>query len=172
MAGGALMDLGCYALHALRRLAPWAGGEPVPGAARAGERAGSPGVDEWLRADLRFPSGATATVDCSMVHSGRDFSLRIVGTRGEATAPAFVEPNRDDRVLVRTPAGARTEHLGTRSSYTFQLEALVAALRNGTPVLTGPDDAVATMTLIDRCYRLAGLPPRPRAAVEPHGAEA
>ena len=93
-----------------------------------------------------------------------------MGTRGEATAPAFVEPNRDDRLLVRSPAGARTEHLGTRSSYTFQLEALIAALGNGTPVRTGPDDAIATMTLIDRCYRLAGLPPRPGTAVEPYGA--
>jgi predicted dehydrogenase len=172
LAGGALMDLGCYGLHALRSLAPWTGGEPVPDAARAGERAGAPGVDEWLDVDLHLPSGATATVRCSMVHPDRDFSLRIVGTRGEATAPAFVEPNRDDRVLVRTPAGTDVEHVGTRSSYTYQLEALTAALRGGPPVPTGPDDAVATMTLVDRCYRLAGLPPRPRAAVEPHRAGA
>ncbi|MBM7804432.1 putative dehydrogenase [Geodermatophilus bullaregiensis] len=172
LSGGALMDLGCYGLHVLRTLAPWTGGEPEPVTARAGERAGSPGVDEWLDAELHFPSGATATVRCSMVHRDRDFSLRIVGTRGEATAPAFVEPNRDDRVLVRTPAGERTEHCGTRTSYTYQLEALIAALRHGSPVPTGPDDAVATMTLIDRCYRLAGLPPRPRAAVEPRRAGA
>ncbi|MFD2091042.1 Gfo/Idh/MocA family protein [Blastococcus deserti] len=167
LAGGALMDLGCYGLHAARSLAPWTGGEPEPEAAQAGERAAAPGVDEWLHADLRFPSGATATVRCSMVHPDRDFSLRIVGTRGEATAPAFVEPNRDDRVLVRTPDGTRTEHLGTRSSYTFQLEAFIAAVRDGAPVPTGPDDAVATMTLIDRCYGLAGLPLRPRATVGP-----
>ena len=172
LAGGALMDLGCYGLHALRSLAPWTGGEPVPDAARAGERAGAPGVDEWLDADLHFPSGATATVRCSMVHPDRDFSLRIVGTRGEATAPAFVEPNRDDRVLVRTPAGERTEHLGTRTSYTYQLEVFIAAVRSGTPVPTGPDDAVATMTLVDRCYGLAGLPPRPRMRNEPHRAGA
>ena len=144
----------------------------MPLTARAGVRAGAPGVDEWLHADLGFPSGATATVRCSMVHPDRDFSLRVVGTRGEATAPAFVEPNRDDRVLVRTPAGERTEHLGIRTSYTCQLEVFIAAIRSGTPVPTGPDDAVATMTLIDRCYRLAGLPPRPRAAIEPHRAGA
>ena len=168
LAGGALMDLGCYGLHALRSLAPWTGGDPEPDAARAGERAGAPGVDEWLDVDLHFPSGATAAVRCSMVHPDRDFSLRIVGTRGEATAPAFVEPNRDDRVLVRTAAGERTEHLGTRTSYTYQLEALSAALRHGSPVPTDADDAVATMTLVDRCYRLAGLPPRPRLRHEPH----
>src|SRR3712207_74619 len=136
LSGGALMDLGCYGLQTLRSLAPSTGGEPVPDAARAGERAGAPGVDEWLDADLHFPSGATAAVRCSMVHPDRDFSLRIVGTRGEATAPAFVEPNRDDRVLVlvRGRAGERTEHRGTRSSYTYQLEAFIAAVRSGTPL--------------------------------------
>jgi predicted dehydrogenase len=47
LAGGALMDLGCYGLHAHRMLAPWAGGLPRLVAARGGERAGHPGVDEW-----------------------------------------------------------------------------------------------------------------------------
>ena len=163
LAGGALMDLGCYGLHAARTLAPWTGGEPELVAARAGERAGAPGVDEWLDADLRFPSGATAAVRCSMVHPERDFSLRIVGTRGEATAPAFVEPNRDDRVLVRTPAGERTEHLGTRSSYTYQLEAFADRVRGGAALPLDAEDAMTTMSLIDACYRAAGFEPRPRS---------
>ena len=61
LAGGALMDLGCYGLHAHRALGRWAGGEPELVDARAKERAGAPGVDEWLEADLRFPSGATGS---------------------------------------------------------------------------------------------------------------
>ena len=32
---------------------------------------------------------------------------------------------------------------------------------------TGPDDAVATAQLIDRCYRAAGLPLRPRKTLTP-----
>ncbi|WP_235882166.1 Gfo/Idh/MocA family protein [Streptomyces apricus] len=51
LAGGALMDLGCYSVHALRMLAPWAGGEPTLVGARGGGRAGAPEVDEWLDAD-------------------------------------------------------------------------------------------------------------------------
>ena len=66
LAGGVLMDLGCYSLHAHRALAPWAGGPPRVAAARAGERAGHPGVDEWLDADLEFPGGATGRARCSM----------------------------------------------------------------------------------------------------------
>lgn len=36
LAGGAVMDLGCYSLHAQRMLAPWAGGAPQLVKARAG----------------------------------------------------------------------------------------------------------------------------------------
>src|SRR4029453_16106676 len=40
LAGGALMDLGCYTLHAHRILAPWTGGPPRPFSAPAGGRGG------------------------------------------------------------------------------------------------------------------------------------
>jgi predicted dehydrogenase len=58
LAGGALMDLGCYGLHAHRVLAPWGGGEPELVRASGRERAGAPGVDEWAEVELAFPSGA------------------------------------------------------------------------------------------------------------------
>ena len=162
LAGGALMDLGCYGLHAHRALGRWAGGEPVLLDARAGERTGAPGVDEWLAADLRFPSGATGTVRATMAHPEFEMTLRVVGSRGEAVVMDYVQPHKDDRVVVTTDAGTVTEHHGTRSSYLYQLEALTDALRGGAPMPTGPDDAVATAELIDRCYRAAGLPLRPR----------
>ena len=162
LAGGALMDLGCYGLHAHRTLGRWAGGEPELVDARAKERAGAPGVDEWLKADLRYPSGATGTVRCSMAHPRFEMTLHVTGSRGEATVQDFVQPHKDDRVLIRTGADSRTEHLGTRSSYIYQLEALIAALRGGAPMPIDTDDAVATARLIDSCYRAAGLPLRPR----------
>ncbi|WP_030248443.1 Gfo/Idh/MocA family protein [Streptomyces sp. NRRL S-455] len=165
LAGGALMDLGCYSLHALRMLAPWTGGAPRLAAARGGERAGAPGVDEWLDADLEFPGGATGSARCHMAYETMDMSIRIVGSRGEAWAPNFVLPQMDDRVVVRTPEGERTEHLGTRSSYTCQLEAFAARVRDGAPLPLDADDAVATMELIDACYRQAGFEARPRTRI-------
>jgi predicted dehydrogenase len=73
----------------------------------------------------------------------------------------FVEPHQDDRIVVTTAAGTRTEELGRRSSYTYQLEAFAAHLRQGTPLPTDADDAVVNMQLVDDCYRAAGLSPRP-----------
>ena len=49
LAGGALMDLGCYSLHGVRVIAPWAGGEPSMVKVVGAEREGAPGVDEMGR---------------------------------------------------------------------------------------------------------------------------
>ncbi|TDU01966.1 putative dehydrogenase [Streptomyces sp. 846.5] len=165
LAGGALMDLGCYSLHAQRMLTPWAGGEPRLVAARGGEKAGAAAVDEWLDADLEFPGGATGTARCHMAHHTWQMSCRVVGSRGEATAVNFVQPHLDDRVVVRTAAGERTEELGRRSSYTYQLEAFAAHLRHGAPLALDADDALTTMRLIDDTYRAAGFLLRPRTVL-------
>ncbi|GAA3795700.1 Gfo/Idh/MocA family protein [Streptomyces phyllanthi] len=162
LAGGALMDLGCYSLHAQRVLAPWAGGEPRLVEAHGGERPGAPGVDQWLDAELEFPNGVTGEASCNMACDEWEFSYRITGTRGEAVATNFVLPHLDDRVVVRTDAGERIEELGRRSSYTYQLDAFAARLRQGTPLPLDSADALTTMRLIDDCYRAAGFPVRPR----------
>ncbi len=165
LAGGALMDVGCYALHAQRMVAPWAGGAPKLISARAGERKRLPGVDEWLNADLGFPNGATGAVRTSMAAEVVDFSCKIVGTRGEAFAPSFVLPHLDDRVIVTTKEDHWVEHLGRKSSYTYQLEAFAAHIRSGAGIPIDADDAVATMELIDASYQAAGLEPRPSTSL-------
>ena len=53
MAGGAMMDLGCYGVHVMRRL-----GHPSIIRAHAKER--HAGVDEWCDVELGFPGGAPA----------------------------------------------------------------------------------------------------------------
>lgn len=180
LAGGAVMDLGCYGLHAHRSLARWAGGEPRVLGARGGERPGHPGVDEWLEADLAYPGGASGLVRCSM-DDDRRMTLRVVGSTGELEAANFVLPFRDDTLRIRTAAGERTESLGTRSSYLYQLEALRTLVRAGVPGSGRTDppggapgagtepssgwpdarDAVRTAELVDAVYRAAGFDPRP-----------
>lgn len=161
LAGGALMDLGCYSLHSQRMLAEYAGGEPTVVSATGGERAGHPGVDEWITAELTFPNGVTGTAGCNMASDHHQMSHRLIGSTGEAVIKDFVNPHNDDRLIVTTKNGTRTEHLGSRSSYTYQLEAFTAAVRNGTPTRTDAAGAVTTMELIDQTYRLAGFQPRP-----------
>ena len=161
LAGGALMDIGCYPLHVLRMLARQAGGEPEVVSATAVERAGRPGVDERVTAELALPGGATGTARADMGVAEVSITCRVVGTRGEATAVNYVLPQRDDRVVVRVGGDERTEHLGTRSTYLFQLEAVRAHLHDGSPFPLAPDDPLRTAELIDAVYTAAGLPLRP-----------
>ncbi|HET6952395.1 MAG TPA: Gfo/Idh/MocA family oxidoreductase, partial [Acidimicrobiales bacterium] len=153
-----------YSLHSMRILAPFVGGEPTLVSASAGEREGHPGVDEWLTAELVFPNGVTGSAGCSMASDHHQMSHRLVGTQGEAVIKDFVNPHDDDRLMVTTKDGTRTEHLGTRSSYTYQLEAFSTAVRTGVPAPApvGADDALRTMRLIDQCYEASGMQPRPR----------
>ncbi|MFP5373200.1 MAG: Gfo/Idh/MocA family protein [Actinomycetes bacterium] len=160
LAGGSLMDLGCYGLHAHRMLAAFAGGRPELVRARGGERAGRLGVDEWMDAEFAFPSGTTGR---SLSHMADDWcmTLRLVGSAGELTVADYVQPHKDDRVIVTSSAGTRTEELGKRSSYCYQLEAVRAHLREGRPLPLDVDDAVETAEMIDAIYVAAGFEPRP-----------
>ena len=160
LGGGATMDLGCYSLSCLRLLGRYAGGEPSVVGARAEERPGRPGVDERLLVDIAYPSGATGSGGSDMADTRRDFHLSVRGTRGEILVPMFAVPHEDDTLVLRRSGEEVVEHLGTRSSYTYQLEVLARAVRLGDPVLTDAAWARATMELVDTAYRAAGMQPR------------
>lgn len=162
LAGGAVMDLGCYALHIMRTLGglgtPGLQGPPAVVRAHAEER--SPGVDARCDVDLAFPGGASALSTSSMVAEDYSFTLQITGSDGDVLVHDFIHPAEDDRLTLTTAAGTTVEHLGTRPSYSYQLEAFAAHVEQGAPLPFGTHDAVANMALVDSVYRAAGLPTR------------
>lgn len=153
LAGGALMDLGCYGLHVMRQL-----GRPSITRAHAEQR--SPGVDARCDVELEFPGGATGLSANSMVADEFSFTLGIIGSRGDVLVHNFIKPHDDDRLTLRTEAGSTVERLGTRASYTYQLEAFAAHLQDGAPLPIGTADAVDNMAYVDAAYRAAGMHPR------------
>jgi predicted dehydrogenase len=162
MAGGVLMDLGCYGVHVMRslgRLAP-PGIEGRPSIVRAHAEQRTPGVDAWCDVEIGFPGGASGLAAHSMVGDAYSFTIRIAGTAGDLLVHDFIKPNEDDRLTVNTTRGTTVERLGTRASYTYQLEAFAAHVQDGAPLPFGTADAVANMALIDEAYRAAGMEPR------------
>jgi predicted dehydrogenase len=157
LAGGAMMDAGCYAVHLVRMLG---GGEPEVLSARALLRGAT--VDRAMRARLRFPAGHTGAVHCSMWSASGllSISARAVGSAGEMRVFNPIGPHTLHRLRVRTAGGRRTERFARRSTYAYQLDAFTGAVLRGTPFPTTARDAVATMTVIDAIYRAAGLPVR------------
>jgi predicted dehydrogenase len=158
LAGGALMDAGCYAVHLLRLLSP---GEPAVTAATALPLRRDPRIDRAMTAEFRLPGGATGHIQASMWSSAvLRLRARVVGTRGTLTVTNPFAPQYWSRFTVRAGGRSRRERFDGEATYVHQLRAFAAAIRGEPTNLTPPADSIATMSLIDDVYRAAGLPLR------------
>ena len=159
LAGGALMDAGCYAVHAMRLLAP---GDPKVTAAHALTMRRDRRIDRAMTARFSFTGGATGEIRASMWSSSLlRVRARAVGERGALTVINFTAPQLWSRFTVTVDGRRRRERFGGEATYVHQLRAFAAAVRGEPANLTPPSDSVATMSLIDDIYTAAGLPLRP-----------
>lgn len=157
LAGGAMMDVGSYAISMARH---FSGEEPEVTVARA--RLMRPEVDRWMEVELRFPSGATGRATCSLWSTSLlRVAARIECERGSLLAYNPIVPQLYHHLTITTPQGRRRRRFPGASTYTCQLHAFVAAVRQGAPVLTDAADAVKNMRVIDAAYCAAGLSLRP-----------
>jgi predicted dehydrogenase len=156
LAGGALMDAGCYPVNLVRHLG---GAEPEVKSARALLK--GDGVDRAMRAELKFPAGHTGTVVTSMwSRSLLRLSAKVLGANGELRVFNPFAPQFGHRLVVKLNGHRRVERFDRRPSYEYQLEAFADAVLHGKPFPTTADDAVATLRVVDEIYRAAGLPVR------------
>lgn len=156
LAGGALMDAGCYAVHMART---FGGGTPEVVSAQVKLRDAE--VDRAMTAELRFADGHTGRVRCSMWSTDLlAMNATVIGDRGQLRVLNPVVPQLFHRLTIRSEAGKRVERFGRRASYAYQLDAFAAAVLHGAAAQTTPEDAVQNMTVIDAIYRAAGLPLR------------
>jgi predicted dehydrogenase len=152
------MDAGCYAVHALRLLAP---GEPEVTAARALTLRRDQRIDRAMTARFRLPDDATGEVRASMWSSALlRIQARAIGEKGTLTVTNFVAPRFRSRFTVTVDGQRGRERFGGEATYVHQLRAFAAAVRGEPANLTPPPDSVATMSLIDDIYTAAGLPQR------------
>ena len=156
LAGGAMMDAGCYAVHMARTF-----GGSTPEVVSAQAKLRDPQVDRAMTAELRFAEGHTGRVRCSMWSSRLlEITAHVVGDRGEVRLFNPVTPQFFHRLSIRSSDGKRVERFPRRPSYAYQLDAFAGAVLRGEPVKTTPTDAIENMTVIDAIYRAAGLPLR------------
>ncbi len=168
LAGGSLMDAGCYPVHIVRTLATAVGRQPSVVAASALVR--TPGVDRWIKAELDLGGGCTGRVTAGL-WSSQLFrsSVRVIGSKSTMSVLNPVAPHFFNLLTIKGADGTRRQRVRGAATYHYQLEAFVSAVSDGSPVPTGPDDSVANMRLIDDIYLAAGLPLR-RGTLEDAGA--
>jgi predicted dehydrogenase len=153
LAGGALMDAGCYPVSMVRYLM---GTEPTVVNAKA--KLLNADVDSGMEATLEFPNGSTGLIKCDML-SPRLFDsfLHVKGETGEMKVLSPFQPHWFHWMTVRTSKGMRWEHVKGGNSYVLQLRNFVKAIRGEISLNTNPDDAVNNMRVIDSIYETAGL---------------
>src|SRR4051812_31570302 len=156
LAGGATMDVGTYTVHMARLL-----GREEPEVVSAYPKLKSVDVDRAMRAELKFPSGHTGRITCSMWSSWvLQTSAKVVGERGEMNVINPTGPQIWHRMRVKVDGRSRTEKFPRRPTYEFQLEAFCADVLRGEPTLTPPADSIANMRVLDAIYVAAGMTPR------------
>jgi predicted dehydrogenase len=155
LAGGALMDVGCYPVHLLRSVV---GLEPTVTGAVAQEA--DPGVDGEMTIELEFAGGISGLVRTSMQSPEPYIYARFVGEDGELEVENPFIPQRGNTLTIRSGGTTRTETTTTEPSYNFQLRALADVLLRGAPIVTDVDSAIKNMDVIDAAYLAAGLPLR------------
>ena len=151
--GGSLMDLGCYPLHQLRALMA-----SEPEVLDATATVNSMGADLSMDASLRFASGVTARMTCSMVEGSElNSSLDVVGTLGSLHVDNLVFPSKGHTISETRDGITRNSTVAGLETYDHQLAAVVEGLASGERLLTEGADSVAQMQAIDAIYAAAGF---------------
>jgi predicted dehydrogenase len=156
LAGGALMDCGCYPVSLIRFLA-----QAEPNVERAEARLFVPQVDRKMSADLTFADGRTAHLVCDML-SPRLFrsSLKVEGDEGKLQVINPYHPHWFNWLTVQGRNGSHSEHVRGENVYALQLQAFIKAIRGEMELNTNPSDAIGNMRVIDSIYEKAGLKQR------------
>jgi predicted dehydrogenase len=155
--GGALFDIGCYAINLSRMLFA---AEPTR-VTSAIRRDPTSGVDILTSAILEFDAGiASFTVS---TRTETDQRVHIYGTEGRVSIgiPFNIPPDRPTQVFVTAggdpPVAPATEVLefATKDPYTAEAEAFAATVLDGRPLAVPPEDAVANLRVIEAIFAAA-----------------
>ena len=161
LAGGSLMDAGCYCVSITRFLADAETDSMIEVTRARAKTIGDDRIDRWISADLSFGNGVQGTVTAAMWSSTLlKLKAKVTGSHGELHILNPVAPQHFNRLTVKSGDMRRTEKVKGEATYTAQLRAFYAACEGKATNLTGVDYAVRNMSVIDAIYRKAGLPVR------------
>jgi len=147
--GGALMDMGCYTIHVLRTLLD---SEPTVLSAKSDF---SHGVDSETEAKLLFPDNIRASIRCSMISKKMALNLRIQGTRGTLEISNYIAPHLGCEFKTRIDGHENTVAVSGPTTFEAQLAHVIEVLRGRVSPLTGGEDAIKNMNVVEAVKKAA-----------------
>jgi predicted dehydrogenase len=166
LGGGAILDVGCYAMSFARLAAGAAIGEAFDDPVEitgSGQLHAVSGVDEAAVASLRFASGVVAQI-ATCVSATIDNTARIFGTDGWIEVPhpwIITKSGGEQHFHIHRRGEMSPETITTEAGDLYALEAdafataLRAALRH-VPAMT-PEDTLGNLAALDRWRQTVGL---------------
>ncbi len=147
--GGAIQDIGCYAISCCRYLL---GSEPRRVAAFI-QRDPDFGTDILSSAILDF--GAARGLFTAATQALPLQRVEVLGSAGAIALPLpfNAPPDAPAHIVVTTGLGSRTVSFPAVDQYAVMFEAYCRALRAGGPVPTPPQDAIDNMRVEDALFR-------------------
>jgi predicted dehydrogenase/aryl-alcohol dehydrogenase-like predicted oxidoreductase len=155
LGGGAILDVGCYPLSAVRLLA----GEPVTLTGHGSLTDG--GVDRWAAAQLNFDGGVTGQI-ATAITARLDNRLEVFGTRGAIRVPSpWMGGHRDGSWSFEIEREGGTETVSGQAPPLYQIEIdhvaeQIAAGRSSSPLMDW-EDSLNNARLLDQWRREAGV---------------
>jgi len=160
LAGGAVMDVGCYAVDLLRA----AFGEPEVVSATAQTYDADPRIDLQTDVELRLPGGMPALLRASFLGDDEGAMwVRVDGSAASLVATSVIVPQWGATLTITSADGTVLRESAAdpaENSYARQLEHLVEVLGDGSESILDARRGASTMRVVDAIYRAAGLQPR------------
>lgn len=155
--GGVTMDIGCYPISWVRHIL---NAEPIDVTAKA--ITGPEHVDICLTTAMQFAGGISATTSGDM-RPDATFNARLVvaGELGRMIVNNPLVPQIGNSLKTIVNGTTNKETFSQRPTFRYQMDAFIDAIEQPEKrqdiLLTGPDDAIAQMRVIDQAYTAAGL---------------
>ena len=154
LAGGSLMDVGCYAVNFCRAVY---GQPPVAVAARVYVPDGGE-VECSANAVLEFGNGRFGLIDCSFQLPERQVS-KIIGEAGTITIPVpFTPGHREAEVILALEGQTIHQRVSAVDQYRLEVEHFGACVRSGTQPSLSLEESMENLATIEAIYQSAGYP--------------
>ena len=155
LAGGGILDVGCYAMSLVRLIA---GSEPIQlhAVGKLNERFGT---DDWTVADMEFEGGAVASIECAL-RCKTPREIVIAGSEGTLHVSSPWQLRPDDAIVLERSGTVERFHLPSEAEQpVLEVDVVGRAIQAGEREAWQMTwaDSIGNMEALDRWRAAIGL---------------